>query len=530
VDPNLVGDTDLGYDPFLDDDADLRGGFVFPWMNASANSQAHVNNNLRPPPGGGGGGGSGGGGGGVPSTQALHAYAGPNFGSVGVASGYYMIPPDNASAVGANALIMATNGEVQVFSRSGAGGFTLTKTTDISLDNFFGATGTFDPRVIYDPNSGKLIVVAADQNGTGDTSHIWVAVSTDSTATHFNVSSINTAIGVGSGNVLSWADFPQVGLDNAGNLYLTANMFSFSGGSFQGTQLWVVNENSVSTGTPLTPTALDPSTAAGFGGELFSLAPATATGSAGDYLVAYDSARLTNSTHNVLDIVYIDGQGGEHKSIIDVGAIDSNATYGGLTAPQPGTNQVLDADDSRTASVVYKNGYLYVAADILPRSGPDIGHTTVHWWVLSTDANGNPVAVVNQGDISGNTFHSGSNLRSYYGSLAVDDNGNMAVSFSGSGPTNGTNYTGYASAYEVTIANAAHTTTHEVGNWQLVEAGTATYYRTFGGSDNRWGDYSSISLDPSNPGHFWAFNEFATTHGYTISGQNGVWATEMGYF
>src|SRR6185312_3693517 len=123
-----------------------------------------------------------------------------------------------------------------------------------------------------------------------------------------------------------------------------------------------------------------------------------------------------------------------------------------------------------------------------PKSGPDAGHTTVHWWVLST-AGGAPV-LVNQGDISGNTFHAGSNLRSYYASLAVDDHGNMAVSFSGSGPTNGTNYTGYASAYEVTIADAAHTGTHEVGAWQMLEAGTATYYRTFGGQDNRWGDYS----------------------------------------
>jgi hypothetical protein len=64
----------------------------------------------------------------------------------------------------------------------------------------------------------------------------------------------------------------------------------------------------------------------------------------------------------------------------------------------------------------------------------------------------------------------------------------------------------------------------------VVEAGVASYYRTFGGGDNRWGDYSSISLDPSNPGHFWAFNEYAQQHGITIQGENGLWGTELGYF
>jgi hypothetical protein len=112
----------------------------------------------------------------------------------------------------------------------------------------------------------------------------------------------------------------------------------------------------------------------------------------------------------------------------------------------------------------------------------------------------------------------------------VDTNGDLAVSFSGSGPTNGTGYTGYASAYEVTIPHATSTATNEVGGWSLVEAGVANYYRTFGGPDNRWGDYSSISSDPLNPNHFWAFNEYAQAHGFVSGSQTGVWGTELGYF
>src|SRR5215469_14546224 len=115
IDPILGNstDVDLTYDPLVDDDAELRGGFQFPWSNASANSQAHVHDTLRFSGGGGGGGGGGGTGGGtVPSTQATVHFPGPSFASVGALTGYYMIPPDNASAVSKNEVVLAVNGEV----------------------------------------------------------------------------------------------------------------------------------------------------------------------------------------------------------------------------------------------------------------------------------------------------------------------------------------------------------------------------------------------------------------------------------
>jgi hypothetical protein len=465
--------------------------------------------------------------------------------SVASITGYLMIPPDNASAVSESAVVLAVNDEIQVFQRSGAGGTVLGTPTSTSLDKFFVTSAfTFDPRVIYDSVNHKLIVTAVDQNSTGNVSDMWIAVSTDATGSAWHVQHFNTSLTVGG--QLSWADFPQVGLDNAGNLYLTANMFSFSGGQYGGTLMWVVNDGTVTTNQAITPTAFDPSVAAGLGvgNDLFSLAPANmvepgfVTATSGDYLVSYNSA-TNGAGDKVLDVLHVSATGTAVHTQIDVGAFDSLGQYNGVTAPQPGSSQTIDADDSRTASVVYATvngvGYLYVAADIVPKSGPDAGHTTAHWWVLSTDAGGNPVALVNQGDISGNTFVSGSNLRSYYPSLAVGANGEMAVSFSGSGPANGTNYTGYASAYEVLIQNpldTSHGTYQETGGWKLVEAGVANYYRTLGGSDNRWGDYSSISTDPLNTSHFWAFNEYAQAHNFLLSsqGQSSVWGTELGYF
>src|SRR5262249_22882074 len=58
-------------------------------------------------------------------------------------------------------------------------------------------------------------------------------------------------------------------------------------------------------------------------------------------------------------------------------------------------------------------------------------------------------------------------------------------------------------------------------------AGQAPYVRTFGGGDNRWGDFSSITPDPSTSSGFFLFNEYAMTQGTPILNENGRWATRV---
>jgi hypothetical protein len=44
----------------------------------------------------------------------------------------------------------------------------------------------------------------------------------------------------------------------------------------------------------------------------------------------------------------------------------------------------------------------------------------------------------------------------------------------------------------------------------IYKTGQATYYKTFGGALNRWGDYSATTVDPGD-GSFWTLQEFAYT-------------------
>src|SRR5207244_2202299 len=97
-------------------------------------------------------------------------------------------------ATGRLALIAATNGEIEIFSRSASGSASTSPVLNTSLDRFFsstGITGTFDPRVVYDAASDRFIVVALAQNSTTHASSILIGVSTDGTATHWNYTALN---------------------------------------------------------------------------------------------------------------------------------------------------------------------------------------------------------------------------------------------------------------------------------------------------------------------------------------------------
>ena len=53
--------------------------------------------------------------------------------------------------------------------------------------------------------------------------------------------------------------------------------------------------------------------------------------------------------------------------------------------------------------------------------------------------------------------------------------------------------------------------------------GKASYFKTYGGERNRWGDYSATCIDPAN-GTFWTLQEFAYYPGGGYDRWGTVWA------
>jgi hypothetical protein len=99
----------------------------------------------------------------------------------------------------------------------------------------------------------------------------------------------------------------------------------------------------------------------------------------------------------------------------------------------------------------------------------------------------------------------------YFPSVAVNTRGLVAYGYAASSPTT------YAGAY-VSVGTSEQSYT--------VKSGLAPYVRVREGS-NRWGDYSSISVDPTDDS-FWVFNQYADTVGSTDTDGDGRWGTAWG--
>jgi hypothetical protein len=185
-------------------------------------------------------------------------------------------------------------------------------------------------------------------------------------------------------------------------------------------------------------------------------------------------------------------------------------------APQSGGAMPIDAGVQQILNAVWRNNKLYAVTTVNPPGGTDIGQATAHWFVFNADGVLAPT-LADQGNVGGEDL--GAGTHTFYPSIAADDSGNFAIGFSASGPAI------FPGAY-YTI----HTTGDPAGTVQAtgtLAAGLASYVRTFGGADNRWGDYSGTSIDPD--GSFWFFNEYADTPGSGSAPDDGRWRTRWGH-
>jgi hypothetical protein len=236
--------------------------------------------------------------------------------------------------------------------------------------------------------------------------------------------------------------------------------------------------------------------------------------------VSYNGAN-SSSGGKALNIIRVDNPTGTPTFTyqqLNVGAIDASSPYNSFTAPQPGTSTPLAASDNRIQDVVWRNGFLYATTTIIPTSGADAGNTTAHWFKIDTSNLGS-LALADQGNVSGASI--GSGVRTFDPSIAVDANNDFAISFSASGPSL------YAGAYYT--VHPAGSPAGTLDTAAALATGQATYVRTYGGPD-RWGDYSSISVNPVDNSTFFVFNEYAQTQGTTFAGESGRWGTEVGAF
>lgn len=417
-------------------------------------------------------------------------------------TGSAFIPSDPHGTVGPNHVLVVNNVLVAAYDKS-----TGSESSDLplqTLQSFFGAqTATFDPKAIYDAFSNRYLIVDLEREEVlaGDdenASRILLAASPIGTvAGSWNAVTLDAALNINGTD--GWCDYPGFAVDEEA-LYITCNYFSFGAGSFLEVRLYTLDKSALYGGTFDAANDVfvyDFVEAAGGGFQVTTM-PAQVHSDPGSnigtWLVQYSG--LSGGGSEAVALYRVDsplaGAGASFTfTTVGVGNIDDTGTTL-PDAPQAGSATGIETNDRRALDAVWRDASLWMTATVLPPSGNDAGDATAHVFQINTTTE----TLTNQADVGAEDL--GNDTFTFFPSVSVnDDCAVVGFSASNSNQFVGSYYTG------LSLANAAPAAT------QTARMGEDTYVRTFGSTDNRWGDYSATVLDRSDDGTFWFIHKYA---------------------
>jgi hypothetical protein len=156
-----------------------------------------------------------------------------------------------------------------------------------------------------------------------------------------------------------------------------------------------------------------------------------------------------------------------------------------LDARQPDGSATLADNDARFSARVYTVGRVIFAVHNIEVNG----RAAIRWYRINA-AN---YALLESGTIAD------TNLDLFFPSIGANTNGVVLIACNGSS----TNTYISSFAYVGQTANGATT----FGSRILLAAGSVVYHdlneQLGGATESRWGDYSTVSVDPTDPNRFW---------------------------
>lgn len=434
------------------------------------------------------------------SPQPIRTFQGLDDGNV---RGISTIPPDTHGAVGDDQIISVTNSEVRIQNKqTGATiGNIVRLSTFFNSINFGGsAPSCFDPRALYDAVHRRFIIVAAVNGGNVSNSGFVIAVSAQGTATGtWNFYGI-----VGDASKITWFDFPYVGL-NKDLLVVTGNMFTATN-QFSNAKVWAFNKFALYDGAPINyfTNAQEFFLPAGDGSSLCPTMDYDATIDR-VYLLQTFNGNINNSGFLRLSCLKGRPPGAtiELISLVQHPTIAWAASAGNGLAKQLNDDRGIDAGNHRIGNALLINGNLWCTHTVfLPASNPSFCGPA--WYQMDTTG-----SIIQNG-----TLTTGGIFR-YYPTIAVNRAENVLLGYTISDETR------YA-----TSAYAFRTASDNFGALRSefsFQAGKDSYFKTFSGSINRWGDYSNTIVDPSDQS-LWTVQQFAEENNTGVSRWSTQWA------
>jgi len=457
-------------------------------------------------------------------------------------SGCFCLPPDTDGDVGPNHYVQSVNSSIKIFDKSGN---PLNGPNGTTYNSFFltlvgtpcSGFNNGDGFVFYDHQANRWVVSDFAFPGTlPGSGPFYQCIGVSQTGDPVSGGWFLYAIQHDPANPTWIGDYPKLAMWNSGGspaqnaYYLTVNLFNGVTLGFQGVRVFALDRASMLSGGAAHTIAFN-ITPAGLG-DSYSLVPAgSRTGTpppAGrdEFLISVDSPATGGVTLTQVHgwKFHVDfgtpgnstlGIGVNHTpnaNITVAGFVDAFTNTSTLLVPQNGTAQKLDTlGDKIMTPLVYQNRSgtesLWASQTVILNypSGP----TAIRWYQMNVTGGNFPATPVQQ-----QSWTNGSDgLWRWMPSIAVDQNGNMAIGYSTSSATQ-----------EPSIRYAGRLASDPLNNLGQGEA-----VMTAGGghqthSSGRWGDYSMTTIDPVDNITFWHTNEY-----YPLT-SSANWFTRIGKF
>jgi len=451
----------------------------------------------------------------------------------GQASDCACLPPDTNGDIGTSQYVQIVNEAFVVYSKTGA---VLRPATDIDqlwtgTSSECAAHNDGDPVVVYDQLAKRWLLTQFIANpNAGEQYGECIAVSTTNDATGtYNLYTFLFGTDV-------FYDYPKIGVWPDG-YYMTANEFPTGQLTSSGAGAFVFERSQMLSGKPARYVFFDEAPSNPPGGQYIGQLPGDLDGTSLPAIGTPDVVAEVDDPSSIpptaagdlgFDLrlwrFHVDwsnpsastfGSNGSPSYTLPIAPFARPQCvygYGPNCIPQKGGPQDLDTlGDRLMFRLAYRN-FGDHASLVLNHSVVADGHVGIRWYDVRIPSAGAP-AIYQQGTYAP-TDSTTNPLWRWMGSVAMDHTGDIALGFSASGPNDyaSVRYTGRAAGDPP---------------GQMTQAEQVVY--TGGGpqtqAEGRWGDYSDLTVDPTDDCTFWYTQEYMGTQSVF-----GSWHTRIASF
>jgi len=404
-------------------------------------------------------------------------------------------PPDTNASVGGTQVVETVNLNYAVYDKT-TGAIIKAPTAISSIFSGFGGTcqtgSTSDPVVLWDKAASRWVISILAFTGNFTSTECYaVSTSTDATGS-YNRYGFTFANGL-------LADFPKTAVWPDA-YYLTFNGFQ-NAQTFVGAEMCALDRTKMLAGAAATAVCFPPSPVdySVLPSDLDGLTPPPA--GAPNHLLELDAVSFTKLDQFDFHVDFVNPNNSTLTGPIAVTIptwTQICVTQGRACIPEPSPGEALDG---RADKLVFRLAYrnfgdhetMVVNHAVKPGSGSAVAAT--RWYEFRSTPPGGAFTLFQSGTFQHPKFSV------WNGSIAMDKAGDIALGLSAS-----------ASTLDPSVVYTGRIPTDAAGKMEspfVVVKGTGVQTNT----QNRWGDYSTMSIDPADDCTFWFAQEYIKTTG-----------------